>query len=708
MRGPYPLEALLRPPVELWSAFVALLAALIALVAPWALLMTPAVAKACAVLLLGLGVYRLRQGLQIVRYHRNLRRLPSDTLKAHRIPVSRQKLFLGQGFLWTQRHTQRLRDTLRPEAQHYLRPCLGYRWARRLETAWESTPVLKSLARVLTLQSWWNPLAPLPPVGGNPTLHAVERHEQAVWMDLRERVGHLLVIGTTRVGKTRFAELLIAQDIRRGDVVLVFDPKGDPELLRRVYAEAQRAGREDRFYLFHLGYPAISARYNAVGSFERITEVATRIANQLPSAGNSAAFKEFGWRFVNLIARALVALGRRPDYRQIARHLTHIEPLFLDYGTQWLAKTAPGDWAREVAQKAEAIKTHPLTLKGRSPQVIALTQYLREHDLYDPVLDGLRTAIEYDRSYFDKIVASVLPLLEKLTTGQTAELISPDYFDVTDPRPLFDWRQVIRTGGIVYVGLDALSDTTVASAVGNAMFADLVSVAGELYKHGLGRGLPELGSANPNPVISVHADEFNELIGEEFIPLLNKAGGAGFQVTAYTQTWSDLEARLGNRAKAGQVTGNFNSLVMLRVKELATAELLTQQLPRVEIFSLTQVSAIDDSADPASPVDFTSRNEDRIGVSEVPLLTPADIVTLPKGQAFALLEGGRLWKLRLPLPEAGRDPAMPASLQAMAAEMARRYTSHATGWQEEPPLPTTSSIPIDSLPVGVSPAPRDG
>jgi conjugative coupling factor TraD (SXT/TOL subfamily) len=316
--------------------------------------------------------------------------------------------------------------------------------------------------------------------------------------------------------------------------------------------------------------------------------------------------------------------------------------------------------------------------------VVALTQYLREQNLYDPVLDGLRTAIEYDRTYFDKIVASVLPLLEKLTTGKTAELISPDYFDATDPRPIFDWRQVVRTGGIVYVGLDALSDATVASAVGNAMFADLVSVAGELYKHGLGRGLPRDAGPIPNPVISVHADEFNELIGEEFIPLLNKAGGAGFQVTAYTQTWSDIEARVGNRAKAGQVIGNFNTLVMLRVKELATAELLTHQLPQVEIFSLMQVSASDDSSNPESAVDFTSRNEDRISVSEVPLLTPADIVTLPKGQAFALIEGGQLWKLRMPLPDAGRDPVMPASLQEIAAEMARDYTTSDYWWREEP------------------------
>ena len=65
-------------------------------------------------------------------------------------------------------------------------------------------------------------------------------------MDIGERVGHTLVLGTTRVGKTRLAEILITQDIRRGDVVIVFDPKGDAGLLRRVYAEAKRAGRAQR------------------------------------------------------------------------------------------------------------------------------------------------------------------------------------------------------------------------------------------------------------------------------------------------------------------------------------------------------------------------------------------------------------------------------------------------------------------------------
>ena len=69
------------------------------------------------------------------------------------------------------------------------------------------------------------------------------------------------------------------------------------------------------------------------------------------------------------------------------------------------------------------------------------------------------------------------------------------------------------------------------------------------------------------PKICLHADEFNELMGDEFIPMINKSGGAGMQVTAYTQSRGDIEARLGNSAKACQVEGNFNNLIMFRVKE---------------------------------------------------------------------------------------------------------------------------------------------
>ncbi len=252
-------------------------------------------------------------------------------------------------------------------------------------------------------------------------------------------------------------------------------------------------------------------------------------------------------------------LGRRPDYQQVRRYINDIEPLFMEYARAHLTAHGAEDWKEQVEELASKISERnlPAAPRGRSKEAIELMRHVQAQDLYDPVLDGLVSAFKYDKTYFDKIVSSVGPLMEKLTTGNIAELISPDYLDEQDTRPIFEWMDVIRRKGIVYVGLDALTDTTVASAVGNSMFADLVSVAGYIYKHGVPGA-----SMDPPPVISMHADEINELIGDEFIPLLNKAGGAEFQVTAYTQTWSDVEARIGNRVKAGQAAGNFNTLIM--------------------------------------------------------------------------------------------------------------------------------------------------
>lgn len=696
MSDRYVMESLLRPAVELYTAGMAWSATYVCLTAPWAVALAPSVSWVTAAGFGVLALKRTRQGLRILRYRRNIRRLPRYELSSRQIPVSHRYLFLGRGFQWTQKHTQRVLEARRPEAEHYVQPSVIYRMARDLEKRLEYS--LPWLCRLTQTNSLFNPVRPLPPVGGSPLYHGVELNEVDVLYDLGERVGHTLVIGTTRVGKTRLAEVLVTQDIRRGDVTVMFDPKGDADLLKRMWAEARRACREKEFYVFHLGWPDISARYNAIGRFSRISEVASRVAGQLSGEGNSAAFREFAWRFVNIITRALVALGQRPDYSLILRYVTNIGELYETYVESLLASRAPhllDQVDNLLASGMLKDKDLPRNMQGQANalRVWAIEMTLSSDEgkkLWDPVLDGLRSAVRYDRTYFDKIVASLLPLLEKLTTGKTAALLAPDYNDMADTRPIFDWQEVIRKKGIVYVGLDALSDSEVASAVGNSMFADLVSVAGHIYKFGLG---DETGGETQKKVpINLHCDEFNELMGDEFIPLINKGGGAGIQVTAYTQTLSDIEARVGNRAKANQVVGNFNSLIMLRVRENSTAELLTKQLPEVDVYNKTLTSGVTDISRPGEGTDFNSSVQDQVTLARMPMITEADIINLPKGQAFALLEGGRLWKIRMPLPGSGNDPLMPESISQIAQYMQQNYRTGETWW-------TGSGLPSDALPA---------
>ena len=675
MIGGHPVEALLRPPAELMAGSVAVLCAAVAALGPEYLMMTPSVGYGSAIALGLYGGWWIARGMRIVRYQRNLRRRRRWTMRAKKIPVSRERLFLGRGFRWGERHTQRLHDCRRSKFRRFVEPGRLARWAHACAAnGGEGGP--GRLGRLLAADLPLNPFRAPPTVGGSSWLHGVELREEDVYLPLRDRSGHTLVLGTTQVGKTRMLEVAATQDIRRGETVVVFDPKGDADLLRAVRDACATAGREDDFLLFHLGYPEISSRYNGVGQFHRVTEVATRVSGQVSGEGQSAVFREFVWRFVNIVARAVTALGQRPDYRTILRHVTNIDELCLSYAESHFAERP--DVLETVAAIERRREDPPRHMQGRPRRLAAFERVMAEQGLGDEVLDGLRSAMRYERSYFDKLVASLLPLLEKLTTGKAAELLSPDYLDMDDPRPVWDWRRVVNQRLVVYVGLDALSDAPVAAAVGNSMFADLVSYAGERYKHGDTHGLRAGYEAPRHPVV-VHMDEFNELMGDEFIPLLNKGGAAGVQVTAYTQTFSDIQAKTRDASKARQVSGNFNSLVMFRVKDVDTAALLTDQLPTVNVVELTQIAGYTDSSDPESPVDFSSRHEDRITSSKATMLEPHDVTKLPKGEAFALLEGGVLWKVRLPLPAGGRRSAS-AAFAELTADMERRYRPGTSWW----------------------------
>lgn len=83
-------------------------------------------------------------------------------------------------------------------------------------------------------------------------------------------------------------------------------------------------------------------------------------------------------------------------------------------------------------------------------------------------------------------------------------------------------------------------------------------------------------------------------------------------------------------------------------------------------------SSVSDTNDPGEFTDFASRNEDRIAPESVRMLEPTDLVQLPKGQAFALIHGGQLHKIRMPLPSSEHDPLMPNCLEDIGLALRSR------------------------------------
>lgn len=668
-----PVEALLRPPVELSTVMSNSALGAVAVSSPSFLLMPGGIGYAIGAVCFTRAAVLLWRCVRLTRYQRGLHTLPAYKVHPKRLPKDQRHLFLGRGFEWRARHTQRCADLGRPEYACHLEQGRGRAVARGAIDQAQNL-LGRVLVAPLNSQSVLNPFPPRPYVEGNPALHAVGLYEgeENVTVRQTERVAHTFVVGTTRVGKTRLLEVMATQDIHNGDVVIVIDPKGDGDLLARLYTEACRAGREDDFKVFHLGFPEQSVSYNPVGSYSRITEVASRLAGQLPNEGNSAAFREFAWRYVNVIAKVFDEMGKPMDYRRLLQAASDIDHLVSDYLAHIAGAQAIEDWADAVNRLEQSPAKMPAHLKGRARRAWASAEVFRAMSLRDQTAESLIKTFENDKSHFDKLVASLFPLLEKLTSGPARRLLSPD----DEETEILNWTDVIRGGGIVYVGLDALSDADVAAAVGNAMFADLTSVAGSLYR--------AAQDGKPTRKICLHADEFNELVGKEFVPMANKAGGAGFQLTVYTQTLSDIVARFDSEAKAGQVIGNLGTLIMLRVKEQRTAELLTTRLKDVEINQLMVESGSTDSSNPDTDIHFVSNTRQRITTQRVPLIHPGDIDALPKGHAFALIAGS-LYKLRLPL--FSDEARLPTGLEAMVAAMRGRYDKRShEGWAETSPL----------------------
>lgn len=664
----------------------------------------PTVAYTLSGLFLTRAAVLYRRGRRIKRYQKQLTRLPLYRMRSKDIPVSEKVQFMGLGFEWQSVHTQRAFDLNQSQNIKYRQFPKWYKRVRKLEIALEKAHHMHWLTRFTSSTCaaehplWFlNPWPPAPPLEGQPWLHGVGLYEpeEKLFQDLGNRVGHTLVIGTTRVGKTRFAELIITQDIARGDVVIVIDPKGDADLMLRCYSEAVRAGREDKFYFFHLGYPEISAQYNPIGSYMRITEVASRIAGQMPAEGQSAAFKEFVWGYVNQVAKGLVGIGQTPNYPLIKKYSQQLEPLYNEYMDRLLGERLP-NYQAELRRYIELMRLEP---KERREQGLMddVSQIKRDRDavarylLYkhnlgkyafsEAELDtaqSLTKAFITDQQYLSKLIASLDPFLEKMTTGAVAQLISPTYLD--PKKPTFDWGSIIQSGGIVYVGLDALSDQEVARTVGASMLADLTSQYGRIYKEGRNHGLPDVGVEIKDRPIRIHIDEANEPADKTLIPSLNKAGGANVSVTAYTQTISDFEARLGNRAYAQQMLGNFNTVIFFRVQEEDTARTFTGKQRKVRVESMQTFSGAADNPDIHSGIDFTSSTTSRMTETDVESISLTDLTQLPKGQFFGIWDGNKPFKGRVPLLIPERNDRIPNDIRQVAARMREHYQSNIPQW----------------------------
>lgn len=638
----YPVENLLREPTEIYTSITCTALGILAVAKPHLFLLTKGMGYYAGISLGLLSLVRGWQALKIKRYHRRLIAMPYYALSTQEVPLSKKWLFVGKGFRWFPHHTQRLHQIKQIKNESFMQRGKCFRAVREFCQNHEQT----RLAKWLSSSSKLNPFRPDPPVGGSPYLHGLGEKDSPVYIPQDVRVGHTFVVGTTRVGKTRLASILINQDIRNGDAVIVVDPKGDLDLVRDMYSACEAAGRMDDFRIVHLGFPELSAYYNPLKNYDQVSEVATRITDAIAAEGEGKQFAAFAWKYVNIVVICLEEMQQSITYKSIAFYISRLDQLLMAYADTIMPSRYP-----DYNDQIESILTHHeerniRKQKNAAPmdRTKAVIEYLKNHisktiaagnveSLHDQILIDLYDAAIMDKHYYDKITASVGPVLSEINKSNASSI-----FSFKDTPNEIELMKAIKQKKVIYIGLDSLTNPNIAQAVGKAFLSDLVSTAGKIYKE-----------SNANYRLNLHCDELSEIIQDSFVKILNKAGGAGFQVTAYAQTIQDLEVALGSKAKSDVTEGNFNTLIMLRVKNEETANLLVKLLPQVGVIGHTQVSMVNDTPHGEEGVYFNTTNEDRVQTTDVPMIEVNDIIALPKGQAFLLVNGGELYKIRIPL-----------------------------------------------------------
>ncbi len=257
--------------------------------------------------------------------------------------------------------------------------------------------------------------------------------------------------------------------------------------------------------------------------------------------------------------------------------------------------------------------------------------------------------------FYGKITASLGPVFDKINKTLAGEVFS---FDSLFGLPEVKLEEVIKRKKILYVGLDSMTNKPMADAVAQALIADLLSLIGRLYKTGNEEKFP----------LMLHIDEFAEVVREEAITLLNKASGAGVWITAYTQTKNDIGASFGgNRDKAEMILGNFGNKVVMRVANEDTARIVSDASGKVKVRTAVPNSSVNDRAVKSGGERFGTSNSETITETYENLLSVNDLMSLPKGQAFVLTNGGEIYKVRFPLPK--NDGNAPRNFAAIMSEV---------------------------------------
>ncbi len=588
---------------------------------PWAL-------AAMALVLFLMGCWRLRPALLQRRFEAQLigDRRPWLTMNELIRLSSRANCaaarWLGYGFAWDTEHCQNVQNLVKTNWKELYRESLTRAAARRWLFGHPLQAILHPFA-TYTLLKTKKALAATTP--GFRWIHALGK-ESPTFVARKELEGHMAVFGTTGSGKSRFLEVQIAQAILQGHCVIVLDPKGDKGLENSMRLACIRAGREGQYLQFHLAHPETSVNLDLLANFTRAEEIASRIADTLPGQGGEGqVFVDMARGALRSICDGLRVIGTKPTVKNLLHYYGNRDGLAFATLEAHLKRTL----GEETVKK--------MTGKAKSPE--ARLEDMRELYLSQgrpsAAVDSVLGFADLDGAVLSKMTQSLVVVLGSLSRGDIGNKLSPDSQNSED-HGWWDSKSVMRDNRVLYVGLDAMTDSGMARVIGTLFLSDLTASAGARYDF-------ECASAP----VALFVDEAAELTCEPFTQLLNKSRGAKFSICLASQTIADFVAKANNEAQAMRILANVNNCVALRCIDEVTQEFFVKRT--VGTRTVSKQAGHDVSAGADRLMAQSGSVGERL-VEEEATLIPAPLLgALPNGEFFGVFSGGHVIKGRVPV-----------------------------------------------------------
>jgi type IV secretory pathway TraG/TraD family ATPase VirD4 len=343
--------------------------------------------------------------------------------------------------------------------------------------------------------------------------------QQELYMNDADRSGHFWCFGTTRVGKTRLLENMLEQDIRKGNSVVVIDPKGDIPLFSKIYQAAKEAGREDDLMLITPIFPQYSIKLNPLEYYYMPEELVGHLISGI-EVGSEPFFYNVAYETSLMIVQAFMLLtekayGKRFNFNDVKDVVSHTDLTTLQ---------------RNVA-----------SLSSDSHHVIQLA-------------NDLQKIVDSGQDYYNKVSSSLRVALMELTSGNIGEILGKARGNPVIEK-LENGKSVIL---VAQVG--SLMTRKAAFTVGKVLLSMFQSYVGRIFSSG----------QRVDPPLEIFMDEAQNVLYYGIDDFFAKAGGANVHLHGLSQSVNQIYAMIG-RDYGNSTLDNINNKLFMKVPDEETA-----------------------------------------------------------------------------------------------------------------------------------------